>query len=213
MDGSGRILIADDDQRFQNVTAGMLRRSGYVCDSAFDADQARELLTRNTYDLILSDIKMPGNVNMEFIKELPTIVGSVPIIIVTGYPSLQSAMQAIGLSVKGYITKPFDYHILLSQVRAWIEQYHAVRERQRLEAEKSKLIEELQVALQEVRTLSGLLPICATCKKIRDDSGYWHQVEIYFRDRANVEFSHGVCPDCLADMQESMDEHLSTPKS
>jgi|GEM_PF-4722145 len=58
---------------------------------------------------------------MEFIRELHLLVQDVPIIIVTGYPSLQSAMQAIDLNVKGYLVKPFDYHILLSQVRAWLE--------------------------------------------------------------------------------------------
>ncbi len=209
MDSSGRILITDDDERFQAVTSGILRRAGYTCDSAFDASQAHEFLASNKYDLILVDIQMPGNMNMEFINELPSIAVGVPIIIVTGYPSLQSAMQAIGLSAKGYIVKPFDYQILLSQVRAWIEQYHAVREKQRLEDEKSQLIKELQEALHEVRTLSGLLPICATCKKIRDDSGYWHQVEVYFRDRTDVQFSHGVCPDCMKEIQESMgDPHV-----
>jgi len=54
----------------------------------------------------------------------------------------------------------------------------------------------LQAALQQVQTLQGLLPICASCKKIRDDSGYWHQVEIYMHHHAGIEFSHSICPDC-----------------
>ena len=49
---------------------------------------------------------------------------------------------------------------------------------------------------QEVKTLTGLLPICATCKKIRDDKGYWKQIESYIRDHSEAEFSHGICPDC-----------------
>lgn len=64
-------------------------------------------------------------------------------------------------------------------------------------AERKKLIEELQVALSEIKTLSGLLPICSSCKKIRDDTGYWNQIEVYIRDRSNAEFSHGICPECV----------------
>ena len=57
-------------------------------------------------------------------------------------------------------------------------------------------IDRLEKAISEVKTLSGLLPICASCKKIRDDKGYWNQIEIYIRNHSNAEFSHGICPDC-----------------
>ncbi len=69
-------------------------------------------------------------------------------------------------------------------------------ERLRVQGEREKLIEELQQALAQVKTLSGLLPICASCKKIRDDRGYWNQVEIYIRDRSSANFTHSICPDC-----------------
>ena len=65
------------------------------------------------------------------------------------------------------------------------------------ELETSRLVTELQKALSEVKTLGGLLPICASCKKIRDDNGYWTQVEEYVKDRTNAEFSHGICPSCV----------------
>ncbi len=65
------------------------------------------------------------------------------------------------------------------------------------EEERERIIGELQKALAQVKTLKGLLPICAHCKKIRDDQGYWNNVEKYIRDRSEVEFSHGICPDCL----------------
>jgi len=60
--------------------------------------------------------------------------------------------------------------------------------------------EELQGALQNVKTLSGLLPICASCKKIRDDGGYWTQVERYLTEHTQAQFSHGLCPDCFAEL-------------
>ncbi|MDJ0721760.1 MAG: PAS domain S-box protein [Desulfobacterales bacterium] len=71
--------------------------------------------------------------------------------------------------------------------------------------EREKLIEDLKLALTEVRTLSGLLPICAQCKKIRDDRGYWNQIEIYIRERTDANFSHGVCPDCARELYPGLD--------
>jgi len=72
-----------------------------------------------------------------------------------------------------------------------------ITERKRIEEEREKLIHDLQKALSEVKTLKGIFPICASCKKIRDDKGYWNQVEVYIRDRSEAEFSHGICPDCM----------------
>ena len=69
-------------------------------------------------------------------------------------------------------------------------------ERKRIEAEREKLIADLQDALDSIKTLNGLLPICASCKKIRDDQGYWQQIESYIRDHSEAEFTHGLCPDC-----------------
>ncbi len=81
-------------------------------------------------------------------------------------------------------------------IRAWgVER--DITDSKRVAADREHLIGELQGALAEVRRLSGLLPICANCKKIRDDRGYWHQVETYIKERADVSFTHGICPDCV----------------
>jgi hypothetical protein len=67
----------------------------------------------------------------------------------------------------------------------------------REEQERLKLIQDLTAALSQVKALSGLLPICASCKKIRDDRGYWQQVETYIKERSNADFTHGICPECV----------------
>jgi PAS domain S-box-containing protein len=72
-----------------------------------------------------------------------------------------------------------------------------ITQRKNAEAEREKLIQELQEALAKVKTLRGLIPICASCKKIRDDQGYWKQIESYVRDHSEAEFSHGICPECM----------------
>jgi PAS domain S-box-containing protein len=73
-----------------------------------------------------------------------------------------------------------------------------ITERKRAEEERERLISELQNALADIKTLTGLLPICASCKKIRDDQGYWTQLEAYIQDRSDTRFSHSICPDCAA---------------
>ena len=69
-----------------------------------------------------------------------------------------------------------------------------------LYAEKERVTAELEAALQEVKQLSGLIPICASCKKIRDDEGSWNQLEQYICEHSNAEFSHGICPTCAHDL-------------
>ena len=83
------------------------------------------------------------------------------------------------------------------QVVQMIEYSVDVSERKRAAQEREKLIADLQRALQEVKTLSGLLPICSSCKKIRDDKGSWNTLEIYISEHSGAEFSHGICPECM----------------
>jgi PAS domain S-box-containing protein len=79
-----------------------------------------------------------------------------------------------------------------------ISSFIDITERKQVEAEREKLIVELQHAIAEVKTLSGLLPICASCKKIRDDKGYWNSLEAYLMKHSIAQFTHGICPDCAA---------------
>ncbi len=81
-----------------------------------------------------------------------------------------------------------------------------IRERKQSEAERENLIKKLQAALSEVKTLSGLFPICASCKKIRDDNGYWNQIESYIRKHSDAEFSHSICPECAKELYPKLDE-------
>jgi PAS domain S-box-containing protein len=101
--------------------------------------------------------------------------------------SLQKSYDELDLRVK---ERTADLAKANEQLKLQIE------EREKAEAEKEKLIVELRKALNEVKTLGGLLPICASCKKIRDDQGYWNQLEDYIQKHSEAEFSHSVCPDC-----------------
>jgi hypothetical protein len=83
-----------------------------------------------------------------------------------------------------------------------------ISERQKAEVEKEMLIGELREALSNIKTLNGLLPICAWCKKIRDDGGYWQQVEAYVSERSDAEFTHAICPQCM----EKLRDDFKTPE-
>jgi len=87
-----------------------------------------------------------------------------------------------------------EQHDALQKIN--LEMHREMQERIRAQAEKDRLIVELKDALSKVKTLSGLLPICASCKKIRDDKGYWNQIEHYIRGHSEAEFSHSICPEC-----------------
>ena len=85
----------------------------------------------------------------------------------------------------------------VAEIKNELNQAHQEIERRKaLEQEKEKLIRELRQALSEIKTLQGFLPICANCKKIRDDEGYWQQIEQYIQSRSDARFSHSICPEC-----------------
>lgn len=81
-----------------------------------------------------------------------------------------------------------------------------IEERMRAQVEREKSIRELQDALSQIKTLKGLLPICAACKKIRDDKGYWNQIEVFIRDHSEAEFSHSICPECMTKLYPELTE-------
>lgn len=99
-----------------------------------------------------------------------------------------------------FVFKPLNQHIA---------------QRRRAELEKDRLIAELHRALSEVKTLRGIVPICASCKKIRDDQGFWQQVEVYMRAHSDAQFTHGICPECTeklyADFTESYEQTIAQP--
>lgn len=117
----GRILMADDELSFLKSTTALLRRQGYECDGVGDAPSAIEKLRAAQYDLLIADIKMPGNMDMDLIKQVPRLAPGMPVIMVTGYPSLESATQSIELPVVAYLVKPLDFDELLRQARIAIE--------------------------------------------------------------------------------------------
>jgi DNA-binding NtrC family response regulator len=122
-----RVLIADDEETFLHSTADLLRREGFRCDTATDAAAATERIRNSQYDLVIADIRMPGNTELQFLAELSQLVNGLPVILVTGYPSMRSAIRSIDLMVVAYLIKPIDFQDLLSRVRMATERYRTFR--------------------------------------------------------------------------------------
>jgi len=120
MTGSGHILIADDEETFLYSTADLLRREGFQCDCALNGVTALEMLGKSEYELLIADIRMEGNIELELIRNLPKSVEYMPVILVTGYPSMRSAIQSIQLRVTAYLLKPLEFKELLREVEASI---------------------------------------------------------------------------------------------
>src|SRR5881394_80820 len=110
----GRILIADDDGAFRLATQTLLRRQGFDCESVPDAAGAVELLGQSEFDLLISDIHMPGNAALELVERLPQVAETLPVILLTGHPSVQSAARSVRLRVAAYLVKPCEVEELLS---------------------------------------------------------------------------------------------------
>lgn len=200
------ILIVDDISKNIQVLARILTDEGYEISYATNGQQAIKMVESEKYDLILLDIMMPGMDGFEVcrhIKEMPE-KKDIPIIFLTARTQTQDIVKGFEKGAADYITKPFDSielkarvanHILLKKAKDKIS-------KQNLELqEKNKTLKELNFelsqALERVKTLEGIIPICSFCKKIRDDKGYWEQIEEYISTHTDADFSHGMCPDCM----------------
>lgn len=122
-----RILIADDEESFLKITASFLRKHGFACDCVRSADEAENLLSETAYDLLITDIQMPGNTNLEFLRKGAFRSTFLPVIVVTGYPTLDTAVQSLRLAVVDYLEKPLKLTEFLDSVKSAIERAKAVR--------------------------------------------------------------------------------------
>lgn len=121
-----RILLADDEETFRSATAKLLEQEGYRCDCARDSEEASRLLT-DQHDALLSDIRMPGNMQFEFFREVRARFPTLPIVLVTGYPSVQTAIEALRFAFSDYLLKPVDWLELLRSVNQAVEKARYLR--------------------------------------------------------------------------------------
>jgi CheY-like chemotaxis protein len=191
-----RVLIVEDSPTFSQQISKMLEGMGYtVVGNATDGQQAIELTESLRPDVILMDVGLP---TMDGIQATQRIQAScpTPVVVLTAHEPMDLVGQASEAGAGAYLIKPPKAPEVERAITIAMARFADMLELRRLNAELETRNQELQEALIKVKTLSGLLPICASCKKIRDDQGYWQQVEVYIREHSDAEFSHGLCPDC-----------------
>lgn len=188
-----KILIADDDSISRRMLQAALAKWGYEVAVTEDGQQAWTALQDAVPpSLAVLDWLMPHMDGVEIcrmVRATPNL-RSVYLILLTSRIKKDDLISGLEAGADDYITKPFDPDELRARIRVGVRVA-------KLQTTLAERVRDLEKALSQVHQLHGLLPICCYCKKIRDDQNYWHQVESYVSQYADVRFSHGVCPECL----------------
>ncbi len=187
------ILVVEDDPDIRFATVRLLRKAGYSAAEADTGEMGLHLVRETHPDLVLLDVMLPDLDGYEICRtiKMDQDLKNTYVILLSGSKT-GSGDQSEGLEMgaDGYVVRPVSNRELLARVQSMVRIIRAERDRDRL-------IGELQEALVSIKTLRGLLPICCHCKKIRDDKGYWSQLEKYLHEHSDAEFSHSICPECL----------------
>ena len=199
-------LIVDDSPDQQALLRSILGKAGYAdVLSADSAKTAARLLNldgdsaNHKIDLILMDVLMPEQDGVETCRQIKRCahLEDVPVIMVTAKSDLSNLQEAFAAGAMDFISKPVNSIELLARVSSALLLKQEMDRRKNRELELRRSNEELQMALKEVKVLRGLIPICASCKKIRNDGGFWQQLEEYLSEHSEAEFSHGLCQPCI----------------
>jgi len=187
------ILIAEDDYLACKMIKEVVETIGYtVVGEAMDGQETVEMTESLKPDLVLMDIKMPDMDGLEATKLIQERCPT-PVVVLTAYQSSELLGQAAVAGVGAYLVKPPTALEMERAITIALARFNDMMELRRLNAE-------LQEALDTIKMLSGILPICANCKKIRDEEGHWQYLEEYIEGRSEAQFSHGICPDCARDL-------------
>lgn len=158
-------------------------------------EQARLLLESGEFDVVLLDLTLPDSRGLDTVNRMREIAPQLPVIVLTGLADEEMGVAAVKAGAQDYFFK--------SEVTSG-ELIRGLR----YAMERHTLLAELQSALAKVKTLAGMLPICANCKKIRDDQGYWQAVELYLEEHSGATLSHGLCPDCIRELYPQLADRI-----
>ena len=200
------ILIVDDSPDQQVLLRAILGKAGHTDLQSADSAQAALLLLNMDgqapppqIDLVLMDVLMPELDGVEACRQIKSRphLRDIPIIMVTAKSDLSNLQEAFAAGAIDFITKPVNSVELLARAASALALKKEMDCRKAREEELRRSNDALQKAMGEVKVLRGLIPICASCKKIRNDGGFWQQLEEYIGEHSEAEFSHGICQPCV----------------
>jgi PleD family two-component response regulator len=188
---SPTILIVDDNPKNVQVLGTILMDAKYRVAVAHNGKMVFDVLPKVNPSLILLDIMMPELDGFEVCRRLKSNLDyrDIPVIFLTAKTETDDIVKGFDLGAADFVTKPFRAKELLARVLT-----HLTLTRLQLNLKQKN--QELEKALASVKTLSGLLPICSYCKRIRNAAGRWDRVEVFLHDHSSADFTHSICPEC-----------------
>jgi DNA-binding response OmpR family regulator len=195
-----RVLIADDDRMGATMLARSLERWNLEPLVASNGEDAWRMIQDMGVTMAILDWMMPGADGLELCRRIrqDETHAHMHVILLTARNSPADIVAGLAAGADDYLVKPFDPDELRARVHVGVRVLS-------LQDRLAEQVAELQQALSKVKQLSGLLPICSYCKRIRSDEDYWEQVEGFLTQHTHAQFSHGICPTCydavLADFE------------
>lgn len=186
MENKTSILLIEDNPGDARLFREMLKEEygeKLVLQHADRVQVGLEHFEKSNPAVILLDLHLPDSQGLDTFIKVHKHASRVPIVVLTGLNDKDLALQAVRNGAQDYLVKGEITTILLVRSLNYAIERH-------------KLRNELHSALEQIKTLKGLLPICMYCKKIRDDKQYWQQIEGYISEHSDAQFSHGICPAC-----------------
>lgn len=197
-----RVLIAEDEPVARRVAQKAVEGFGHEVEIVEDGLAAWRRLQAAPFDVLISDWLMPGLDGLELCRRVRAR-GNRPycyVILLTARRAKEDLVAGIMAGADDFVSKPFDHAVLRARL-------HTAERVTRLERDLEGKVGELQRALEEVKTLRGLLPICMYCKRIHESQDVWRRIESYVSEHSEAAFTHSICPDCYEkEVKPQLDE-------
>lgn len=190
MNKRGNLLIVDDDPAIVFYLKILFQEKSYVVRPASSGSAALRLLEHLPFDVLLTDIQMPGMNGLKLIELARQVQPDLQCMVLSAQEGDEFAWEAANLGAP-FLRKPVNFQKIEAMVDRMMEQIRSAR-RMRENNGKYRLIEKRS----EMRIQQGIISICASCKNVRDERGNWREIEAYICDHSEAKSSHGICPGC-----------------
>jgi len=192
-DSSLKILIIDNNVQDLSKVVDILTSStlaDFDIMTTSSIDETKHLLQEVSFDAIVSELYFPDSQGIDTLEFLRSFHDTMPILFLTNSESAELALETVKRGAQDFINKKHLFTFELDRAILYA-------------IERASVLRQLLDAREHISMLQGLIPICTSCKKIRDDNGYWAKIEQYFSEHIDAHFTHSLCPGCAEDFYKS----------
>jgi signal transduction histidine kinase len=192
-----RVLLIEDDPGDAELFRSLVLAEDEQIELQLTnrVSSAIELLKTETFDIVVTDLKLPDSEGVETFMKIHAEFPHTPVVVLSGLSNQDIAIDAVHKGAQDYLIKG-------------LAKGNSILRRIRYSIERQKLFTEVDKQLREIKTLRGLIPMCAWCRKVHNHKGYWEKVEKYIEQHTDASFSHGICPECLEKTEPEIFEHI-----